>query len=208
MNIHILHTDWEQSAQELLCSVANEFPKRKARNHELLILSCYIDLDMIEECVNDLRRIVRLRKIKLAFDFSEVYKHGPRKTKDALRSIQNKLGDSIQFTWKALASAHLMHGKSYALVQTTGGQFSNGALLVTSANLTRPGFQGENIEIGYISTKNRDVEKIPTILITLFVRNMDEILHHQFSRSNNICWSMHSWRLGNLFTNGLGTYGN
>ncbi len=131
MTIHILHRDWEQSAKELLCSVAKEFPKRKTRQHELLILSCYIDLDMIVECVNALRSIVRLRKVKLAFDFSEIYKHGPRKAECTLRSIQDKLGDSIQFNWKALASAHLMHGKAYSLVQTTRDKLSNGVLLVT-----------------------------------------------------------------------------
>ena len=157
MNIHILHSDREQSAKELLCSAARKFPKRKKRHHELLILSCYIDLDMIEECVNDFLSIVRLRKVQLAFDFSEVYKHGPRKTEDTLRSIQNNLGDAIQFTWEALAFTHLMHGKAYSLVQTTGDKLSHGALLVTSANFTRPGFEGENVEIGYFSTKDQDI---------------------------------------------------
>ena len=157
MNIHILHNDWEHSAKELLCSAAKELPKRKKRHHELLILSCYIDLDMVEECVNDLSNIVRLRKVKLAFEFSEIYKHGPRKTEDTLRSIQNKLGDAIQFNWKALASGHLMHGKAYSLVQATRGKLSNGALLVTSANFTRPGLEGKNVEIGYLSTMDQDI---------------------------------------------------
>lgn len=167
MNIHILHRDWEQSAKELLCSAAKEFPKRKTRNHELLILSCYIDLNTAEEFINDLRSIIRLRKVKLAFDFSEVYKHGPRNTEDTLRSIQNQLGDSIQFSWKALASSHLMHGKAYSLVQTTRGKLSNGALLVTSANFTQPGFEGKNVEVGYLSTKNQDVHNFKQYYRTL-----------------------------------------
>ena len=111
----------------------------------------------MEEWVKDLCRILRITKVNLAFNFSEIYKHGPRETETLLNSIQENLGSAIRFRWKALASSHLMHGKAYALAQMTGSKVSDGAVLVTSANFTRPGFKGKNVEIGYLSTNIEDV---------------------------------------------------
>jgi len=41
--------------------------------------------------------------------------------------------------------------------QRSKDTISGGAILVTSANFTVPGFEGENVEIGYISTLKKDI---------------------------------------------------
>ena len=158
MNIYKLHNDFGQSARELVVSAAKSFRGRTRGSHELWILTCYIDFDLIEECISELIRDIRLTKVYLAFNYSEIYKYGPRKTEKKLRSIQDKLRRTCQFKWRAIASSNLMHGKSYALVQEADDR-PNGMLLVTSANFTRPGFEGENIEICYRSTRMRDIRE-------------------------------------------------
>ena len=121
-------------------------------------MTCYIDFDLIEECISELIRDIRLTRVYLAFNYSEIYKYGPRKTERILRSIQDNLGQTIRFKWKAIASSHLMHAKAYALVQQSGDT-ANGVLLVTSANFTRPGFEGDNIEICYRSSSIQDIRE-------------------------------------------------
>ncbi len=157
MSIRILNNRGFQTAEELTYELAESLAKRKQRRHELWILSCYVDLDLLEEYIDNILDIVRLTDIYLAFNFSELYKLGPL-AKNTLDSIQKKLKKkSIKFEWKALVHSDLVHSKGYALIQKLGGELADGFVLITSANFTKPGFQGKNIEIGYISTKKRDV---------------------------------------------------
>ena len=169
MNIYRLHNDFGQSARALVISSAKSLRKKTRRPHELWILTCYIDFDLIEEFISDLIRDIRLTKVYLAFNYSEIYKHGPRKTEKKLRSIRDNLGQACCFKWKAMASSNLMHAKAYALLQKTDERV-NGVLLVTSANFTRPGFEGENIEICYRSTKSRDIRQFQTCLSLKVIR--------------------------------------
>lgn len=178
MNIYRLHNDFGQSARDLVVSAAKTFRKRNRRSHELWILTCYIDFDLLEECISELNRDVWLTTVYVAFNYSEIYKHGPRKTEKKLRSIKDNLGQEIKFKWKALASSNLMHGKAYALVQETNDG-TNGVLLVTSANFTRPGFEGENIEICYHSTKTREIREFQNMYRSLwdgFGRRIDSLI--------------------------------
>ena len=168
MNVYTFHRDWDESAKELVCAAAKKFQNRRTQHHEFWILSCYIDLDLLVECLSSLRRELRLTKVCLAFNFAEIFKRGPRATEEALHTIQDNLGDDIRIKWKALACSHLMHGKGYALIQKTDGKVTNGALLVTSANFTRPGFEGKNIEVGYLSTKSRDIRDFRRTYLTLW----------------------------------------
>jgi len=56
------------------------------------------------------------------------------------------------------ASSKLVHSKGYAIIQRVNNKAEDGVILITSANFTRPGFKGGNIEFGYISTKKQDIK--------------------------------------------------
>lgn len=159
MSIEILNKDHGQSAGKLIKELAQTLNRKKQRRHELWILSCYIDLDLVEKYVDYLLKSIRLTEVFLAFNFAEIYKAGPIETEDKLNSIQKKLNDKkIDFEWRVLASSKLVHSKGYALIQRSDDKVSGGVVLITSANFTKPGFKGDNIEIGYVSTRKTDIQ--------------------------------------------------
>lgn len=159
MGIEILNKDHGQSAGKLIKELAQTLNRKKQRRHELWILSCYIDLDLVEKYVDYLLKSIRLTEVYLAFNFAEIYKAGPIETEEKLNSIQKKLNDkNIDFEWRVLASSKLVHSKGYALIQRSDDKVSGGVVLITSANFTKPGFKGDNIEIGYVSTRKTDVQ--------------------------------------------------
>lgn len=159
MTICILSSVHGESPEDLIYEAALSFQRRKKKRHELWILSCYINLGLVEEYVNRLLKAVRLTNVYLAFNFSEIYKIGPGDSEDKLKSIKGNLKKKhINFEWDALASSSLMHGKGYALIQRTDGEISDGVVLTTSANFTNSGFKGKNIELGYMSTKKKDIQ--------------------------------------------------
>ena len=150
MSIQILNKDHGQSAGKLIKEFAKALDRKKQRSHELWILSCYIDLDLVEQYVDYLLGSIRLTEVFLAFNFAEIYKAGPIETENKLNDIQKSLNDkNIDFEWRVLASPQLVHSKGYALIQRSGDKVSDGIVLITSANFTKPGFKGDNIEIGY-----------------------------------------------------------
>lgn len=159
MSIHILNKEHGKSAGKVLSEAVQSFQRKKQRRHELWILSCYIDMDLIESYVSHLRKNVRITDVCLAFNFAEIYKIGPMDTKDKLLSVQSNLkGMGIDFEWKALVSSKLVHSKGYAIIQRVNDKIKDGVVLITSANFTNPGFKGGNIELGYISTKKQDLK--------------------------------------------------
>lgn len=159
MSIHILNKDHEKSAGKILSEAVRSFQRKKQRRHELWILSCYVDMDLIESYVGHLLKSVRITDVYLAFNFAEIYKIGPTETKDKLLSVQSNLKEiGIDFEWKALASSKLVHSKGYAIIQRVNGKAKDGVVLITSANFTNSGFKGGNIELGYISTKKLDLK--------------------------------------------------
>lgn len=163
MSIYILNNKHGKSAGKLVAETAQTFAKIKQRRHELWILTCYVDFHLVEKYVDDLLKNIRITDVYLAFNFSEIYKDGPKNTAEKLRQIKKRLEKKgICFEWKALASSKLVHSKGYALIQRTNGDVSGGVVLTTSANFTVPGFEGGNIEIGYLSTKNKDINDFET----------------------------------------------
>lgn len=159
MSIQILNKKHGQSTGKLIKEFAQTLDRKKQRRHELWILSCYIDLDLVEKYIDYLLKSIRLTEVFLAFNFSELYKAGPIEARDKLNSIKKNLNDkNIDFEWRALASSKLVHSKGYALIQRSGDKVSGGVVLITSANFTKPGFKGDNIEIGYISNRKKDVQ--------------------------------------------------
>ncbi|OGT88386.1 MAG: hypothetical protein A2286_08145 [Gammaproteobacteria bacterium RIFOXYA12_FULL_61_12] len=159
MSIYILNKNHGKSAEDLINEATLSLDRIKQRRHELWILSCYVDLDLVEKYADYLLKSIRLTNVYLAFNFAEIYKAGPVETKIKLHSIKKRLNDrNIEFEWNALASSKLVHSKGYALIQRLDDAISGGVVLVTSANFTVPGFRGENIEIGYLSNKMRDIK--------------------------------------------------
>lgn len=158
MPLHILNKKHGFSAQEFIKNSACDFQRRTQRRHEFWILTCYVDFNLVEEVVIELRKTIRITDVFLAFNFSEIYKNGPSKTDEALKELTKKLKDiDVNFEWSALMSPNLMHSKSYAVIQRSNEKISDGLVLVTSANFTKPGFIGTNVEIGYSSTTKKDI---------------------------------------------------
>lgn len=158
MSINILNMNFGNPAGKLIEEVSMSFEKKKQRRHEFWILSCYVDFNFIEKYVDKLLSIIKITDIYLAFNFAEIYRLGPLETEKKLFDIQKKLHKTnVDFKWRALASSKLVHSKGYALIQRSKNTISGGAILVTSANFTVPGFEGDNVEMGYISTKKQDI---------------------------------------------------
>jgi len=159
MSIEILNKKHGKSAGKLLNDAIQSFQRKKQRRHELWILSCYIDLDIIESYVSYLLKSVRITDVYLAFNFAEIYKIGPNETKDKLSSVKSKLQElGVELEYQALSSSKLVHSKGYAVIQRVNDEAEDGIVLVTSANFTKPGFKGENIEFGYFSSKKQDIK--------------------------------------------------
>jgi len=165
VSIYILNSDYGNPAESIIISQAiKSLHKIKQRKHEFLILTCYVDLNLVEDCVERLLNSFKLSRVRLAFNFSEIYKIGPSDTNKKLKEIQANLKKKrIDFECSVLAYSKLVHSKGYALIQEFNGVISGGVALTTSANFTRPGFQGENIEIGYLSSKKTDLNNFKKI---------------------------------------------
>lgn len=158
MNIQILNNDHGKSAWNVIAETSTVLTRTKQRRHEFFILTCYVDLNLVEEYVNYLYENVRITNVYLAFNISEIYKNGPKSTAEKLEKIKILLAKKdISFEWKLLSSSKLVHGKGYALIQRSKGMLEGGVVLMTSANFTSPGFKGENVEIGYLTTKKKDI---------------------------------------------------
>lgn len=158
MSICILNKEHGKSAGKLIAKAAQSLGRIKQRRHELWILTCYVKLDLVVEYVEYLLKNIRVTDVYLAFNFSEIYKAGPKSTAKKMKQVANSLKKrGIDFEWKALASSKLVHSKGYALIQRSNDAVSGGVVLITSANFTVPGFKGGNIEIGYLSTKKKDI---------------------------------------------------
>lgn len=160
MPIHILNSKHGVPARDLIIQAASGFQRRRQHRHELWILTCYVELSLIEEIVREFHETVRITDVYLAFNFSEIYKLGPIETQRKLKIIKAHFLDmGITFEWSALQSSRLVHGKGYAVIQRFSGNLSDGVVLTTSANFTRAGFTGSNVELGYFSTAKRDLQR-------------------------------------------------
>ncbi|MCB1633306.1 MAG: hypothetical protein KDI51_01885 [Xanthomonadales bacterium] len=161
MKIMSLSKAHDATAFGTLLSHVDAFEKSQQRRHELWILSCYVDLKAVQELVRELADRVRLVEVFLAFDYSEVYRLGPRKLRrelGALKQCCTKQGVDL-FEYRFLASpSGLVHSKGYAVFQRVEGEIADGVVLLGSANLTSPGFlDGRNVELGALSRQAKDL---------------------------------------------------
>jgi len=209
VRINILNENLGKSAGKLLEEVSITFEKKRQRRHEFWILSCYVDFDLVEKYVDILLKTIRLTDVYLAFNFSEIYKLGPLDTAKKLRGIKKKLNKkSVNLEWATLMSSKLVHGKGYALIQRSKDVISDGAVLVTSANFTAPGFEGENVEIGYISNKKQDILNFQITYHKLWKNLKVDVTHAAFKQKKYLLkfgilssgFFLHKWS-GNLKQN-------
>ena len=84
MSIKILNKKHGQSAWNIISDAAQSFEKKKQLRHELWIVTCYIELNLIEKYVEYLIKTIKLTDVFLAFNFSEIYKIGAIETKKKL----------------------------------------------------------------------------------------------------------------------------
>lgn len=160
MPIHILNNKHGISAQTLLQTISSDFECKKQRRHEVWILTCHVDLKLIESFVGNLRKTLKVTDVYLAFNSVEIYNDESTNTQQNLQEITTdlkKLG--INFEWRALKSSLLVHSNGYAIVQRTNGIIADGIVLTASANFTKAGFTGGNIEMGYSSTTKKDLKQ-------------------------------------------------
>ncbi len=164
MSISLFGRNHESLIKELTSTALN-FKKRKIHNHQLWILTCYINIDTIREIADHINAIVKLEVIYVAFDISEVYK-------EDIYTIKNKFSELIKYLLRknitleyvALDTNGLAHAKGYALYQNVNNEINDGVVITTSANLTNSGFMGKsNIEIGYKSTAEDDLSNFVNI---------------------------------------------
>lgn len=151
-----------------LVNAADELERKKQHRHELWLLSCYLEPEVVRDLVAELDKRIRLTDVYLAFDVSEYYRIGPRavrKAMGALKSSCTQRSPGVYFDWRVLAArakgkgmGGLVHAKGFAVLQRVDDIVSGGVLLIGSANLTRPGLsEGRNIELGYISKRLGDL---------------------------------------------------
>lgn len=160
MPIHILNNKHGISAQNFLDQITSNFQRKKQRRHEVWILTCYVELSLIEGVVCELQKTIRITDVYLAFNFAEIYKIGPTDTQETLQRIKSNFQNlGINFEWTALKSPGLMHSKGYAIIQRSNESISDGIVLTTSANFTKAGFVGGNVELGYSSTTKKDLRE-------------------------------------------------
>jgi len=144
---------------------------RNRRINELWILTCYIDHDLatLVKLIEVISNNFKLRNVYLYFNYAEALRYGPRKMKDMLDKIGNKLKKrKIDLIWFPVRiSNRLCHSKGYAIVQKDSYGDYIGTLFVASANLTRRGFlwnTDSNIELSHYSYCKSDIQEFGNIL--------------------------------------------
>lgn len=165
LNQNVADCSHYNSARVALLDSCDFLLKPQKHNHELLILTCYVDLDILVPFYNELAKKIKISKIRFLFDFSEVYRIGPVVVNEKVKSIQKKFkGLGINFEYAFLASSNLTHSKGYAVLQkNAANEIIAGFTLITSSNFTKPGFEGENVEIGQLSFSKKIVREFEEV---------------------------------------------
>lgn len=150
---------------EVITASANKFERKKIHRHELWIITCYININLIGELAEIIKKSIKLTDVYVVFDISEAHKNGIENTIqefDALRNALSKLKISIEY--RALDTSGLSHCKGYALYQRVNDEITGGIVVITSANFTKSGFCGhKNIELGYTTQRKSDLLNFESI---------------------------------------------
>lgn len=181
MSINLLGKQFDHTANTLLCESVSEFQRPRQRRHELWILTCYININILKKLINNLTEKIRLTNVYIAYDLSEAYREGPNHFTEQINKLtQWCQSREISLETQALAAGNLVHSKAYAVTQRIDGEISDGITLITSANFTEAGFFGaKNIELGYLSKRKKDIldfEKTYNHLWTHYGKELDDAL--------------------------------
>lgn len=181
MAISIFSKNHESLIKVITASVDN-FERKKLHRHELWILTCYINIGLIEELANVIKNSVKLTNIYVVFDISEAHKNGIENVLAQFNTLKSNLFESkISLEYMALDTSGLSHCKGYALYQRVNDKIEDGIVVITSANFTKSGFWGnKNIEIGYVTNKKADLQKFEFLYNSIWtdygVANLDSEL--------------------------------
>jgi hypothetical protein len=125
-------------------------------SYHLILVSCYLNLDSVDELIESLKQSANLTKISIYIDRGTAIKIGKKDISDRINKISQNLGFEINF--KIAKTANLFHAKAYCLLADDN---SNGSLVLGSANLTDSGLIGirgyGNVELLY---ETYDIEHI------------------------------------------------
>ena len=151
------------SALEVIRLKVARFGQRN-RFHDVEILSCYVRAKAVQELVNAISSQVRVRRVRLAFDFSELFTQGASNLARELEAVKNRLAKAgMEFHWRPLrpSSGALVHCKGVCIRTGKGKLGSSKCLLaVGSANATSPGLgtaSSSNVELLQLSSAVREV---------------------------------------------------
>ena len=165
------------SAFDAMIDAVSQLEGRWLHRHELWLLSCYINLDLIEELIERLSEEIKLREVNFMFDRAELFRIGPKKVKNKLESIEKwckSFDPSVEFNYQQISGpiGEMVHAKGYAVFQRIEGQARPGFVMVTSGNLTRRGFTGGgNIELAYLSHRVGDIEQFERLYNDMWEKN-------------------------------------
>lgn len=202
----ILSSKFGQSACKTIIDEASHLDRKLQRRHEIWIITCYVQFALVEEYVAQLEKCVKVTNVYLAFEFSEILKFGAFEVQQELNTIRASLKNRrISFEWAALRSTQLMHGKAYGVLQRSGEDVVGGFALITSANFTKPGFLGTNIELGAVLSKKKEIRAFEATYDRLWekldhdienaVYERESVLFHYALLSRGVF--LHKWA-GNL----------
>lgn len=151
---------------DLLSEALGKLPMPNKRQHVLCILSCYVRPLAIKQIIDGIAAQVRLTMVRILFDYSEVFTHGPSNLQrefDELReSVLRRHGIALE--WKAIRpkSGALVHAKAYAVAEINSKrEIESGCLFFGSANATHRGLglaARSNIELGSVVTSRDELE--------------------------------------------------
>jgi hypothetical protein len=162
----VLQTSGKSSLLQSFTEAIDELKYKSQRDHRLLVLSCYIDFKAIKKLIDRTSKIVRLTKVRLAFELLEAFRSRlPNDTLFELKELKvwcTKRG--VEFLWYPLRAGTLMHAKGYALVQQQGQKNRSGVVSIGSGNATLRGLglsmgTNVNIEMAIVSNSNDDLNE-------------------------------------------------
>ena len=89
---------------DLLSEAIGRLPMPKKRQHLLYILSCYVRPSAIEQAIDVIASQVRVTLVKILFDYSEVFTHGPKRLQGEFERIQESVRHrhGIVLGWKPI----------------------------------------------------------------------------------------------------------
>jgi hypothetical protein len=187
MKIELFGDKDKNTPSKVILDSINNFSRKKQLRHQLWLLSCYVNFDIIKKLVKRLKNEIKLTDVFLVFNFSEIFNSSPKKTKEKLDSIEKWCSkNKINFEWAAVSHNNLIHAKGYAIIQYKKDEINDGLVLITSGNLTKNGFYGKNIEIGFSTNNIEQLEKFTSIYNHLWKNYNKDIEEKILDEENHI----------------------